>query len=131
MATETYQSTYDIFAHYGRNLINEHIKARKKQIHDIKHHLIALPRDGSPLPASKVSSDATREDLKVGILGAGVGGLYAALILDSLDIKYEIIEASERTGGRLYTHRFKKEDGSEGDKYDYYVRDLFSGSFKF
>ncbi|KAF9486974.1 hypothetical protein BDN71DRAFT_568475 [Pleurotus eryngii] len=120
MATETYHSTYDIFAHYGRNLINEHIKARKEQIRQIEHRLVALPRDGALLPASKVSQDASREDLKVGILGAGVGGLYAALILDSLDINYEIIEASERTGGRLYTHRFKKEDGSEGEKYDYY-----------
>ncbi|KAH7885591.1 hypothetical protein F5I97DRAFT_1830693 [Phlebopus sp. FC_14] len=52
---------------------------------------------------------------KVGILGAGVGGLYTALILDSLDIEYEIIEASKITGGRLSTYRF-----SNGKKYDYY-----------
>ncbi|KAF4575443.1 hypothetical protein EYR40_004817 [Pleurotus pulmonarius] len=128
MATETYQSTYDIFAHYGRNLINEHIKTRRKQINEIKHRLVELPRDGAALPASKVSQDATRDDLKVGILGAGVGGLYAALILDSLNIKYEIIEASERTGGRLYTHRFK-EDGSEGDKYGLLSKDV--GAMRF
>ncbi len=125
MGIETYQSTFDIFAHYGRNLTDKHINARKEEILQLKHRTVELPRDGAALPPSKVSQDATREDMKVGILGAGVGGLYAALILDSLDIKYEIIEASERTGGRLYTHKFKKEDGSEGDKYDYYVRDFF------
>lgn len=55
-------------------------------------------------------------DEKVGILGAGVGGLYTALILDSLDIKYEILEGSGRTGGRLFTYKFQN-----GGKYDYYV----------
>ncbi|KAG9218552.1 hypothetical protein PLEOSDRAFT_1064574 [Pleurotus ostreatus PC15] len=119
MAT-IYESKYDVFAHYGRNLINEHIIALRKEINEKKGTVIGLPRDGFPLPPSTVSQDAAREDFKVGILGAGVGGLYAALILDSLDIKYEIIEASERTGGRLYTHRFKRPDGSDGDKYDYY-----------
>ena len=33
--------------------------------------------------------------MKVGIIGAGVGGLYAAMMLQSLDIDYEILEASE------------------------------------
>ncbi|KAI6045465.1 hypothetical protein EDC04DRAFT_2559545 [Pisolithus marmoratus] len=52
---------------------------------------------------------------KVGILGAGVGGLYTALILDSLDIEYEILEGSDHVGGRLSTHKFPG-----GKKYDYY-----------
>ncbi|KAI5984065.1 hypothetical protein EDD15DRAFT_2177765 [Pisolithus albus] len=54
-------------------------------------------------------------DRKVGILGAGVGGLYTALMLDSLDIEYEILEASDHVGGRLSTYQFP-----EGQKYDYY-----------
>ncbi|KIK22541.1 hypothetical protein PISMIDRAFT_102332, partial [Pisolithus microcarpus 441] len=52
---------------------------------------------------------------KVGILGAGVGGLYTALMLDSLDIEYEILEASDHVGGRLSTYKFQG-----GQKYDYY-----------
>ncbi|TFK34498.1 L-amino acid oxidase [Crucibulum laeve] len=52
----------------------------------------------------------------VGILGAGVSGLYAAMMLQSLGIKYEIMEGSGRTGGRLYTHYFPKNPG----KYQYY-----------
>ncbi|KAI6143737.1 hypothetical protein BKA82DRAFT_36372 [Pisolithus tinctorius] len=52
---------------------------------------------------------------KVGILGAGVGGLYTALIPDSLDVEYEILEASDRIGGRLSTYKFPG-----GKIYDYY-----------
>lgn len=63
---------------------------------------------------------------KVGIIGGGVAGLYAAMILDSLDIDYDIHEASGRVGGRIFTHRF---DQAAWDKstpedpayYDYYV----------
>ena len=55
--------------------------------------------------------------LPVGILGAGVSGLYIAMMLDSLGIKYELLEGSGRTGGRLYTHKFPKNAG----KYQYYV----------
>ncbi|KAK6518212.1 hypothetical protein TWF506_005371 [Arthrobotrys conoides] len=46
---------------------------------------------------------------KVCIVGAGVAGLYIAMILDDLKIpnlSYDIVEASDRIGGRVYTHRF-------------------------
>jgi hypothetical protein len=39
------------------------------------------------------------------------------MMLDSLGIKYELMEGSGRTGGRLYTHYFPKNSG----KYQYYV----------
>ncbi|KAG1873113.1 hypothetical protein F4604DRAFT_1681177 [Suillus subluteus] len=52
----------------------------------------------------------------VGILGAGVSGLYTALILDSLNIEYEILEASNCTGRRLLTYNFPN-----GGKYDYFI----------
>ena len=54
---------------------------------------------------------------KVCIVGAGMAGLYIAMILDSLAIpglSYEILEASSRIGGRIYTHRFSSA------QYDYY-----------
>jgi hypothetical protein len=65
---------------------------------------------------------------KVGIVGAGVAGLFAGLALDwineiierhtgigYLKIDYEILEAAseDRFGGRLYTHCFNK-DGTHG-----------------
>lgn len=64
--------------------------------------------------------------LKVGIIGAGAAGLYAAMLLDSLGIDYDIHEGSGRIGGRIYTYRFdqKKWDNAthiQPDYYDYYV----------
>lgn len=64
--------------------------------------------------------------LKVGIIGAGAAGLYAAILLDSLGIDYDIHEASDRIGGRIFTHRFdqdawEKSTPDEPDYYDYYV----------
>lgn len=58
----------------------------------------------------------------VGIIGAGAAGLYAGLIIDSLEapfFTYEILEANSETrkGGRLYTHKFPG-----GKANDYYVR---------
>ncbi|KAK0672657.1 putative L-amino-acid oxidase precursor [Cercophora samala] len=52
---------------------------------------------------------------KVCIVGAGVAGLYIAMILDSLNISYDILEANpNRVGGRCYTYRFSEEP------HDYY-----------
>lgn len=54
---------------------------------------------------------------KVCIVGAGVAGLYIAMILDSLEIPnltYDILEANSRVGGRVYTHHFSEQ------QHDYY-----------
>ncbi|EPQ57024.1 amine oxidase [Gloeophyllum trabeum ATCC 11539] len=53
--------------------------------------------------------------LPVAIIGAGMAGLYTAMILDSLDLKYEILEASDHVGGRMFTYKFQG-----GSQYDYY-----------
>lgn len=62
---------------------------------------------------------------KIGIIGAGVSGLYAAMILEDLGIPYEILEANERIGGRIYTHRFNGDAGKTApinhpSRYDYF-----------
>ena len=61
----------------------------------------------------------------IAIVGAGVAGLYTAMILDSLENSYEIFEANQRIGGRIYTHRFNGDVGKNapvGDpaRYDYF-----------
>lgn len=67
--------------------------------------------------------------LKVGIIGAGAAGLYAAMLLDSIGIDYDIHEGSDRVGGRIYTYRFNqsawdKATPDQPDYYDYYVSSL-------
>ena len=91
-------TTNDLFVNYGRYIIRDYATPLDKR--DI------FP----PLPPRALT------DEPVGILGAGVGGLYTALILQSLNVSYEIIEASDRTGGRLFTHKFPN-----GGFYDYFV----------
>lgn len=73
--------------------------------------------------------------LKVGIVGAGAAGLYAAMLLDSLGIDYDIHEGSGRIGGRIFTYRFNqtawdKATPDKPDYYDYYVSSLAVLSFR-
>lgn len=104
----------DPLAFYGKLIIEEQHANLLRQLPKIKP-------DKTHSDPLDITDDKLRLvlDEKVGIIGAGIGGLYTALILDSLDIKYEILEASGRVGGRLKTYQFPG-----GGEYDYYVRHL-------
>ncbi|KAG7096239.1 hypothetical protein E1B28_003688 [Marasmius oreades] len=70
-----------------------------------------------------VITDPTRDEIdipfpkvdRVAIVGAGVAGLLLALRLGK-DTPVDVYEASNRVGGRLYTHRFP--GGGEWDYFD-------------
>ncbi|KAL8737228.1 MAG: hypothetical protein Q9181_001882 [Wetmoreana brouardii] len=47
----------------------------------------------------------------VGIVGGGISGLYSALLLRREGHQVTIFESSNRIGGRIYTHHFKKDHG--------------------
>ncbi|KAI9658235.1 MAG: hypothetical protein M1821_002368 [Bathelium mastoideum] len=78
--------------------------------------------------------DAKHPDgFKVGIIGAGVAGLFTAMIFDylndnfKLNVDYEILEAErERYGGRLFTYKFPEPAAKEDKekfpitRHDYY-----------
>ncbi|KAF8435776.1 hypothetical protein L210DRAFT_3648445 [Boletus edulis BED1] len=100
----------DPLAYHGKHIIERHHAALLKCLPPFK----AGPNDPNPFD---ISDDVLRflPRLKVGLLGSGVGGLYMDLILDSLGIGYEILEASDRSGGGLSTYKFPN-----GGKYDYY-----------
>ncbi|KAK1773421.1 hypothetical protein QBC45DRAFT_80992 [Copromyces sp. CBS 386.78] len=58
---------------------------------------------------------------KICIVGAGVAGLFTALMLKLSGIyNFDVVEASDRVGGRLYTHWFsdREKPDSEHDYYD-------------
>lgn len=89
--------------YYAQNIIREY--------HD-KLEAIFAPR---------VSSNAaTTPEVEpyVGIVGGGVGGLFAAMLLQHCGIRSQILERSNDVGGRLHTHYFSDQ------KNDYYVRRL-------
>ena len=100
-------ATPNIYAYRGR-LMLEQYHARHEDIPDKNlSDLTPLLNNPKPTPDSPVC-----------IIGAGMAGLYTAMILQSLKIPYRIVDANtrERVGGRVFTHRFKK-----GGPYDYYV----------
>ena len=54
-------------------------------------------------------------EIKVGIVGGGMAGLYSALLLNQhQNVSVKIFEATDRVGGRVYTHRFSE------DQYQYF-----------
>jgi monoamine oxidase len=66
---------------------------------------------------ASVESDGPSVKHRICIVGAGITGLFIAMILDSLKIpglEYDILEASDRTGGRIYSHYFSDA------RHDYY-----------
>jgi monoamine oxidase len=56
------------------------------------------------------------KNMHIGILGAGIGGLHTALMFENLNktkgykITYELIERTDRVGGRILTKYYKSED---------------------
>ncbi|RPB09826.1 amine oxidase [Morchella conica CCBAS932] len=71
---------------------------RDDTLSDIHH----LPHDKTP--RSLTPTDP--KSLKFCIVGAGVAGLFLAQCLTELGIQYDLIEASGRAGGRMYTKTF-------------------------
>lgn len=98
----------NIYAYRGRHLLSQY---------HARHTNIPTYRELPPLKPVLGNPDPT-DDLPVCIIGAGVAGLYTAMILESLKISYRIVDADtkERVGGRLFTYHFP----NSGD-YDYYV----------
>ncbi|PSR84455.1 putative L-amino acid oxidase [Coniella lustricola] len=45
--------------------------------------------------------------LQVGIVGGGIAGLYAALLLKQQGHEVTVFESNSRLGGRIYTHHFR------------------------
>ncbi|KVT45132.1 flavin monoamine oxidase family protein [Burkholderia ubonensis] len=66
-------------------------------------------RAGKPVRArasTRLTGQRKLGDLKVGIVGGGMAGLYAGLLLQELGIQFEIFEAAPTPGGRVRTHYF-------------------------
>jgi monoamine oxidase len=67
---------------------------------------------------SPMVAEPLRQQETVGIVGAGMAGLYSALLIQRLNegrsannkIRFKIFEANDRVGGRIFTHRFSDDD---------------------
>ncbi|KZT10364.1 uncharacterized protein LAESUDRAFT_711566 [Laetiporus sulphureus 93-53] len=105
---------HDPLSHFGRNVIKDyHLPTLVSTVQQPDGNVDRSVLVGAKHPWVPMPRSAT-----VGIIGAGVGGLYAAMMLESLGIQCEIVEASNRCGGRLFTYRFTDA------KHDYYVPNI-------
>lgn len=99
------------------------IRAQHAQNVILEYQLrLAKSKTGLPPLRPPPLRENNGEPIRVGILGGGIAGLYAALLIDYLGpesgIAYDILEANpDRIGGRLYTHRFSDSPN------DYFVSD--------
>ncbi|KAG8979970.1 hypothetical protein FRC05_007413 [Tulasnella sp. 425] len=104
---DTAEKVKDVYSLYGRYIIEEHMLDKLDNDNPIE----------IPMPETETASfnSGYIGNKTVGILGGGVGGLYAAMMLDSVNVPYEVLEARDRVGGRLFTHKFEN-----GNFYDYF-----------
>jgi sarcosine oxidase/L-pipecolate oxidase len=87
------------------------------------HSLTSLSsRVGAGFGGGRFSARSSAANMgPVGIIGAGMAGLYAAMILKSLGIPYHILEANpDRCGGRVFTYRFNEHEEHDSTKPAYY-----------
>lgn len=119
---------HDVFSHYARLLVEQDLPEDDAVQDEGLVAQAAIPRHRALLSEFQTTQfvplHVAEEEKKpqVGILGAGAGGLYAALILKSLGIPFEILEAQHRTGGRLFTkHLVKGKDDRTLKEYEYFV----------
>ncbi|EAU87992.1 amine oxidase [Coprinopsis cinerea okayama7 len=107
----------DVFAQYGRNLAKDmhgFLEARAAPVQSLASKASAAWNRHHATPTFDTQS---RHDgvIPVGIIGGGMAGLYAGLQLAQCGIPFQILEASDRVGGRCLTYKF-----DEGDEYDYF-----------
>ena len=97
----------NVYAYRGRHLLSQYHEQHKNVPQHKLSQMKGVLRNPSP-----------SADLPVCIIGAGTAGLYTAMILESLGISYQIIDADtrDRVGGRLFTFHFPN-----SGPYDYYV----------
>jgi hypothetical protein len=108
-------------ARYARQLIRENIAREICAFHEshgtepLDFHDPLLGADPDHPSEEGTLDKSLPLDAKFCIIGAGAAGLYIAMILTELGISFDILEASDRVGGRMYTHRFSE---APNDYYD-------------
>ena len=61
----------------------------------------ARPAQGGAARGSRPASGSSVEDTDVLVIGAGLSGLHAAMLLEDGGAKVQVIEARDRIGGRV------------------------------
>ncbi|EGG15895.1 hypothetical protein DFA_09564 [Cavenderia fasciculata] len=100
-------SVFSMRGYYANRCLSK-AQAIKDAAHQLKASIHPAPQasPSDPLMA-KQKCQKKFQDLNIGIIGAGMSGLYSGMILDELGIKYHILESNNtRIGGRIYTYKY-------------------------
>ncbi|KAF7554779.1 hypothetical protein G7Z17_g2679 [Cylindrodendrum hubeiense] len=100
-------------AAYAKAVLNEALLTELNQ-NEKKNKYDTLPEKSVEdlKPTEGMLKVPTAKEDRVCIVGAGVAGLYISMILKKLRIRdFDILEASDRVGGRCYTYQFPNDDG--------------------
>ncbi|TFY70187.1 hypothetical protein EVG20_g2809 [Dentipellis fragilis] len=107
-------------------VFSKSLRGHHASIHDLAaNHLVDCIIDAHSTEGTPRTGPASFGSQPVGIIGAGTAGLYAAMILQDLGVPYQILEANDRIGGRIFTRRFNGSAGYDAPKgtparYDYF-----------
>ncbi|KAK3370575.1 hypothetical protein B0H63DRAFT_528291 [Podospora didyma] len=109
-------------AAYAKHLLDKYLRQKHARVFN-RDYVGALPHvDPIPVPGDV---DKSHGDLgtnftgRICIVGAGVSGLFTAMILKYIGIDdFDILEASDRVGGRVYTYEFPDDPNCPHNYYD-------------
>ncbi|TEB18099.1 FAD/NAD(P)-binding domain-containing protein [Coprinellus micaceus] len=117
---ETAATRGDVFAQYGLNiakaLLTQQSANKAERLSALGGFAASATRTIPDHQCPRFDTQCAHDDaVPVGILGGGMAGLYAGLMLAYAGIPFQILEATDRIGGRCYTYKF-----DEGGDWDYY-----------
>lgn len=84
----------------------------ENRIYDFGNIISAL---NPPPNITKIANAGDFKNIKIGIIGAGLAGLSSAVELRKLGYDITIFEATDRIGGRVYTHYFDSTNNMYGE----------------
>jgi NADPH-dependent 2,4-dienoyl-CoA reductase/sulfur reductase-like enzyme len=97
---------------FAAQLLRKHVTKQfniRTQRNNLHAELPQFPGLSQPDSNTPLNGSFQEPIGKVCIVGAGAAGLYMAWMLSYLGIEYDLLEASDRIGGRVYTHTFTKD----------------------
>lgn len=116
--------TQTLRGRYAAQIMRDHVTAKYKQRVGHDNDMFGddgglPPFAGIPPPKSDNGDGAQlKDDLgKVCIVGAGAAGIYMAWMLSYLGIDYDLLEATDRIGGRVFTYDRFVDDGTCAHNY--------------
>jgi NADPH-dependent 2,4-dienoyl-CoA reductase/sulfur reductase-like enzyme len=105
-------SNHSLRGAYAKHILGQHLRTKW-------HEEGGLPKKRIPMPHELGSVGPPVLKGPICIVGAGAAGLAIAFYLSLMGIKeFDILEATDRVGGRCYTYRFNDGPKIPHDYYD-------------